>query len=374
MNDVRAAAEAQPASTGGSGFARPAKARLGLILAALLLATLALTAAFDRLTPYTSETTLRAPVIGVAPNVSGDIVEVMVNDNARVRAGDPLFRIDPGRYAAAVAQAEANLASAGQGVGASTAALGAADARLLEARAAFDNAREQARRTFELVEHGVYPVARRDEANARLASAGAAVQAAEAGAEEARRRLGPQSDDNPAIAAARAGLQRAVIDLVATRVVAPVDGILTNTVLAPGQFAAQGRTAATVIDVASSWLVANLPESSLGNVRPGDRAEIVLDALPGQVLHGEVESIAGGVDQSIAGALAGDLPRVEDRRRWLRAQQRIPVRIQIEEDTADLPVRVGSRAAVVIYTRNAGPMAPLAWVWIRVVSLARFVL
>lgn len=359
-----------------SPAARPAPPRLGVgaVLAAAALVVLAVNVLFNRLTPYTSETTLRAPVIGIAPNVSGDIVEVLVRDNQRVHAGDTLFRIDPRRYQAAVEQAEAALASAGQQVGASTAAIGAADARLLEARANLANAREQARRTIELVERGVYPAARRDDAAARLAAANAAVQAAEAQAEEARRRIGPAGDDNPAIAQARAALNRAVLDLSATTVVAPVDGIVTNLSLAPGQFAAQGRTAATVIDVASSWLVANLPENTLGNIRPGDRVEIVLDALPGRVLRGQVESIAGGVDQTIAGALAGDLPRIEERRRWLRAQQRIPVRIRIDEDTAEMPVRVGSRAAIVVYTEGSGLVAPLASLWIRAVALSRYAL
>lgn len=348
--------------------------RAGLALAGAAALVLVVNVLFNRLTPYTSETTLRAPVIGVAPNVAGDVVEVPVRDNQRVRAGEVLFRIDARRYQAAVEQAEAALAAAGQQVGANTAALGAADARLLEARANFTNAREQARRTIELVERGVYPAARRDDAAALLAAASAAVQAAEAQAEEARQRIGPAGDDNPAIAQARAALGRAVLDLAATTVTAPVDGIVTNLSLAPGQFAAQGRTAVTVIDVASSWLVANLPENTLGNIRPGNRVEIVLDALPGRVLRGEVESIAGGVDQTIAGALAGDLPRVEERRRWLRAQQRIPVRIRIDEDTSGLPVRVGSRAAIIVYTDGSGVVAPLAWLWIRAVALSRFAL
>jgi len=359
---------------GADGSGRRGRLGVGVALGVLLLAAILLNVLFNRFTPYTSETTLRAPVIGIAPNVSGDIVEVLVRDNQPVRAGEVLFRIDPRRYEAAVAQAEAALLSAGQQVGASTAAIGAVDARLLEARAQRDNVREQTRRTLELVERGVYPAARRDDANAMLAAANAAVQAAEAQAEEARRRLGPAGDENPAIAQARAALSRAVIDLASTSVVAPVDGVVTNWELAPGQFAAQGRTAATVIDVASSWLVANLPENSLSHLRPGDRVEIVLDAVPGRILRGEVESIAGGVDQTLAAALSGDLPRVEERRRWLRAQQRIPVRIRIEEDTARLPVRVGSRAAVVVYTEGAGVMAPLAALWIRVVGLSRFAL
>jgi multidrug resistance efflux pump len=345
---------------------------LGLGFAALTLMALLLNTAFDRLTPYTSEATLQAPVIGVVPSVSGDIIEVAVRDNRRVTAGELLFAIDPQRYAAAVAQAEANLADAGQRVGASTAAISGAEARLVDARVTFANVRDQTARTLELVRRGVYPQARADDANARLASARAAVQAAEAGVEEARRRLGPEGEDNPAIRAARAQLERARIDLAATRVTAPLDGVATNSVLTPGQFAAAGHRAVTIVDVASAWLVANLPENALGNLNPGDRVEIVLDALPGRILRGRLDSVAFGVDQTIAAALQGDLPRVPERRRWLRGPQRIPVRIHIEEDLTTLPIRAGARAGVIIYTEAAGPLAPLAAAWIRLVSLARF--
>src|SRR5207247_4275517 len=100
----------------------------GLFVAGLVLHTL-----FDRLTPYTSEATLQAPVVGVAPNVSGTIIAVSVQDNQPVKAGDRLFRIDPQRFEAAVKQAEANLSDATQRVGASTAALSAAAAKVSDA-------------------------------------------------------------------------------------------------------------------------------------------------------------------------------------------------------------------------------------------------
>jgi len=337
-----------------------------------LLVVMALNIAFDRLTPYTSEATLQAPVIGVVANVSGDITAVAVVDNRRVAAGDLLFEIDPQRYAAAVAQAEANLTDAGQRVGASTAAIGATEARLLDARANFANARDQAARVLELVQRGVYPQARADDATARLESARAAVAAGEAGVEEARRRLGPAGEENPAIRLARAQLERARIDLAATRVRAPLDGVVTNTVLTAGQYAAAGRSLVTIVDVASAWVVANLPENALGRLREGDRVEIVLDALPGRVLRGRLDSVASGVNQTIAASLQGELPRVEDRRRWLRGPQRMPVRIHIDEDLADLPIRAGARAGLVIYTSEAHVMAVVAAAWIRFVSVMRF--
>src|ERR1700755_3354230 len=86
----------------------------GVILFALFLLALVLHTVFDRLTPYTSEATLQAPVVGVAPNVSGTIVSVAVQDNQPVHGGEPLFRIDPLRFEAALKQAEANLSAAVQ--------------------------------------------------------------------------------------------------------------------------------------------------------------------------------------------------------------------------------------------------------------------
>src|SRR3954471_16351456 len=77
---------------------------IGTILFALFLVALVLHTLFDRLTPYTSEATLQAPVVGVAPNISGTIISVAVQDNQPVHAGDRLLRIDPQRFEAAVKQ------------------------------------------------------------------------------------------------------------------------------------------------------------------------------------------------------------------------------------------------------------------------------
>src|SRR6266487_2141377 len=116
---------------------------VGPVLFALFLIGLVLHTLFDRLTPYTSEATLQAPVVGVAPNVSGTIVSVRVQDNQPVHAGDRLLRIDPQRFEAAVKQAEANLSDATQRVGASTAALAAAAAKVSDAKANLANERAQ---------------------------------------------------------------------------------------------------------------------------------------------------------------------------------------------------------------------------------------
>jgi multidrug resistance efflux pump len=149
---------------------------VGLLLFALFVAALVLHTLFDRLTPYTSEATLQAPVVGVAPNISGTIISVAVQDNQPVHAGDRLLRIDPQRFEAAVKQAEANLSDATQRVGASTAALAAAAAKVSDAKANLANERAQTERTLQLMAREFASRAQADVARAKLATAEATVR------------------------------------------------------------------------------------------------------------------------------------------------------------------------------------------------------
>lgn len=353
---------------------RPRRRRpVGFILFLLFLFVLLFHTLLDRLAPYTSEATLQAPVVGVAPNVSGTIVGVSIKDNQPVRTGDPLFQIDTSRFDTAVAQAEANLSNAVLAVGASTVALSAPAARVADAQAALANERAQFLRIQTLAGRGDSPRAQLDAQQAKLASAEAGLQSAQAGLEEARRRLGPTGADNPQVRAALAQYERARIDLNDTAVKAPIDGMVTNTVLAPGQFASAGHTVATIVDTASGWVVANMPENALGNIRVGDPVLITFNVEPGRLVRGRVASMASGVTQSIAGSLAGPLPYVAQRRQWLREVQRIPVRIELDRQ-ADIPaLRVGSRANVVVLTHDAGIAAAIGRAWLRIVSLADYV-
>src|SRR5215471_10587586 len=347
---------------------------VGVVLFLLFVVALVLHTLFDRFTPYTSEATFQAPIVGVAPNISGTIVSVSIQDNHPVRAGDRLFQIDPQRFDAAAKQAEANLADAQQRVGATTASLIAAAAKVSDANANLANERAQTDRIVQLEARGFASHAQADASRAKLATAEGAVQAAEANLEEDRRRLGPTNENNPQIKQALAQYQRARIDLNDTDVKAPVDGILTNTVLAPGQYASAGHSIATIIDTEAGWIVADLPENTLGHIEIDDPVLITFNVAPGKIFNGRVASMASGVARSPVGALEGNLPYVTRRRQWLREVQRIPVRIELER-RADIPAfRVGSRANVVVVTKQAGPVvASLGRGWLWLVSIADYV-
>jgi multidrug resistance efflux pump len=233
---------------------------LGLIVVLFLYSLIA-----DRLTPYTSQATVQAFVVRMAPEVAGRVIEVDLTDNQRVKAGETLFRIDPQPYEIALKQAEARLASVGQTIGASTAAVTSAQERLIEAEAKRDNVREQANRVLQLVENGVYAKARQDQASKEIEVAEASVREAASEVERARQELGPQGNGNPQVREALAAVEQAKLDLVRTTVLAPSDGVITNLQLTDGEFVAVGQAALTFIDTRDV-----LDQRQLSGEQPGE--------------------------------------------------------------------------------------------------------
>jgi multidrug resistance efflux pump len=348
--------------------------RWTLVILVLFVLLFGWTLVADRLTPYTSDASVRAFVVRMAPEVSGKVIEVAVRDNQIVRTGDLLYRIDPTPFGLAVERAEAKLAAAGQAVGVSTAAVDAAQATLVEQIAERTNVRDQAARVFELVRHGVYPKARGDQAEALLGAAEAQVQQAQASLEQARQALGPRGTDNPQIREALAALEQARLDLTNTTLRSPGDGVVSNLQLTVGQFATAGQPALTFLDARLVWLNAFLRENSLEYIRAGTRAEVVLDVLPGRTLPAQVVSIGWGVGEADTDPTTG-LPKThQGNGGWLAPAQRFPVQLALETSRGPSSgIRYNARASVILYTGEHPVANALAWVWIRLISVLTFV-
>lgn len=338
----------------------PAKAiAIGIVVFLIFLAvTYALS---DRLAPASSRGFVSAHVVQVAPRVSGDITDVMVQDDAVVQAGDPLFSIDARPFELAVQQAEANLASTVQGIDASAASLVAAQAGVTQARTGLNTARTEADRTLRLEKRGIVPAAQGDTARAKVADAQAQLSTAEANLESARKQLGPKGADNPSILAAQAQLENAQYDLASTVVRAPHFGVVTNMTLAKGQFIGAGNPALTFIDAKAAWITVDLRENQLQNIEPGDTAHLLFDAVPGTIFEGRVQSVAWGINpgRNVQGGLVVN----EASNRWFEPARRIPVRIELTGTQEDWPrqVRVGGKVHAVVFAGSTGnPIALIA--------------
>jgi multidrug resistance efflux pump len=345
--------------------------RTALIVVIIAIALFALSVVMERLTPSTSQATVQAYVVRMASEVAGRVLEVGVTDNARVPAGQVLFRIDPKPYEIAVVEAEAHLQNIGQTLGASTQAVESAQAKVVKAQADRENVRAQVDRARTLVERGIYARARLDEANSALGVSEATVTGAEADLAKAREELGPQGNDNPQFKEALAALERARLNLLHTTVVAPTDGVVTNLQLGVGQVIATGQAALTFIDAGTIWIAAAYKENSLEYVAPGNEAEVVLDTLPGTVFTARVESVGWGVSQSNIDPSTG-LPTIRNQSGWVREPQRFPVRL-VFTNTLPRGVRYGSQVNVVVYTGENTAMNAVGHYWIRLISALTYV-
>ena len=347
--------------------------KVAMIVVLLALVLFVLSIFMERRTPSTTQAQVQAYIVGIAPEVTGRVIDVGVVDNSRVEADQVLFRIDPARYELAVSEAEAALASVGQSIGASTAAVDAAQAKLVQVQADRDNLRDQYARASELVKRGVYSKARFDTAKSAYDQAEAAVAVAEADLAKAREQLGPSGQDNPQLRAALAGLEKARLDLVHTVVRAPSEGVVTNLQLTIGKVVSAGQPAMTFIDAGTIWISAAFKENSLEKVAVGNQADILFDALPGRLYPATVESVGFGVSQGGTDPTTG-LPTIKNDSGWVKEAQRFPVRLTIEE--AQRPnggVRYGSQATVIIYTGDNPVTNAWGSLWIRIMSVLTYV-
>ncbi|MGF1731141.1 HlyD family secretion protein [Photobacterium kasasachensis] len=326
----------------------------------------------DRYIPSTDMARVRGYVIPVTPLVSGRVVDVMVEPNDVVQAGDPLVRIDPADYQLAVQEAEQGLVKAGQGVGVQTASVASAQAKLSDALANQAHVRTQASRILAMAKKGIMPKAEADKSRAALASAKAQVETAQANLEQAKKQLGSTGKENSAVKSALLKLQKAQIDLERTVLRAPAIGGVSNFRLNEGFYAQSGQPLLTFVSGEDVWIDAYFRENSLGNMIVGDEVEIVLDFAPGRVFKGKVASIDWGISWGQS-EQAGQLVSVTPQTGWLRQTQRFPVAIRFDDDTARGFRRVGGQADVIVYTQDSSVLNMFGRVWIRIMSWLSYV-
>ncbi len=326
----------------------------------------------DRIAPWTDQARVQAYVIPIVPQVSGRVVEVHVVKDQVVDPGDVLLKIDSSDYQLAVETAEAALELAGQEIGAGTASVTTAQAKLVEAITNLEHAETQSVRVFELEKKQVMSKAEGDKARAVVKQAKAQVDSARAELEKARQSLGVQGEGNPRIRSAIAELKKAQLDLSRTTILAPSKGGITNLQVEEGYYASAGAPLMTFIEFDNVWIQANMRENNIANIEPGDAVDIVLDVAPGKVFKGRVSSIGFAVDSAATGEVGG-LASVEGKSGWLRDAQRFPVIITFDDDSASGLRRLGGQADVLVYTSNNWIINPLGWLYIRLLSWFSYV-
>jgi len=307
----------------------------------------------------TDNAQVEGTVVPVHARVAGFAQRVLVKDDQDVKKGDTLFVIDPTEYVLRLRQAEAELwaarANSRQGVAGATANVASAQklvagSNLEAARANLDRARTELDRARTLRAKDVVSQASLDAAEASFRSAQAAFSAAqeqtratgfsETGA-QAQEKLG-----DARIAAAQAAVEVARTQLSWTAGIAAVSGHVAKRNLEPGQFLSAGQPVLSLVSDSAVWVVANLKETQVERVRPGQSVDVEVDALSGRKLTGKVRTV-----QWATGARFSLLPPDNASGNFTKVVQRIPVRIDLLDTAAMGVLRPGMSANISIRVR-----------------------
>lgn len=249
--------------------------------------------------PWTRDARISADIVGVAPDVSGLVSEVKVRDNQTVRRGEVLFVVDPARFDLALRQAEAVVASR-----LATLQQAARDANRYGALTTSEVSRQQL-----------------EQSQAAEQTAAAAYQQAAADRDVAK------------------------LNLDRTQVSAPVNGVISNFSLRPGDYVTAGKAVTALVDTNSLRIDAYFEETRLPGIQQGNHATIRLMGEPRR-LTGHVESIAGGIEDRERQQGANLLANINPTFDWVRLAQRIPVRIALDDVPTGVRVIPGRTATV----------------------------
>jgi membrane fusion protein (multidrug efflux system) len=229
----------------------------------------------------TDDAYVQAHVLMLSPRVGGTVSKVLVDENQAVKAGQVLVEFEGQDYATAHDQAQADVAS-------------------LQADAS--QAKTDFERASKLLKDGVVTQQEYDQARAKAQGLVERLHAAE-------------------FKAKQAGL-----NLSYTQLTAPVDGVIAKRAVEPGMVVPAGQPLLGFVGSGQRWVTANFKETQLELIREGRPAEVTVDALPGRVFKGEVESLSSGT-----GSIFTLLPPDNSTGNFTKVVQRVPVRIKLPD-------------------------------------------
>ncbi|MET3354344.1 UNVERIFIED_ORG: membrane fusion protein (multidrug efflux system) [Xanthobacter viscosus] len=306
---------------------------------------------FTALRQSTDDAYVLADFTNVASRVAGVVEAVLVEENQVVNKGDPLAILDDRDLRIAVQNAQAAIAVNEASIKTLHAQIERQDALIIEAQAAIASddavlslARANEARMRELVGSGAVTKRGFDEAVSTLGTATATRDSHVAALNAARRQLDILNSQLDGARAAhdqaQASLADANLRLSYTRIAAPISGTVGQKAVRTGAYVTVGTTLLSIVPLDKLYVRANFRETQLARVRPGQSVRIVVDALPGQVFAGIVDSLgpASGVSYSAIAPqnATGNFTKVV---------QRLPIRIRIEPDQAGVDaLRVGMSA------------------------------
>jgi membrane fusion protein, multidrug efflux system len=338
---------AEQVSSAGRRSLRQIAKRAALIAAVLVIATGASWYGWSwwtlgRFMESTDDAYVGGEVTTIASKVAGFIDTIAVTDNQEVKAGDLLVKLDDRDYRAQLARAQASVAAQEASLAnreaarrLQTAVVEQTAAEIIAATAEVTRSQYDLDRYRTLSADRFASIQRFEQADADFKKAIAAERKAQAARQAAERQLEVIDTEKrqieAALAQAKAEQDLAALNLGYTEIRSPIDGVIGNRSARAGAYATVGAQLLSIVPTHGLWVDANFKESQLALMSVGQEVEITADVLPGTRFRGRIASLAPAT-----GAQFSVIPAENATGNFTKIVQRVPVRIVLEDNAAEL--------------------------------------
>jgi membrane fusion protein (multidrug efflux system) len=308
----------------------------------------------------TDDAYVQADITILAAKASGYVASVAVENNGRVEAGQVIARLDDLDYRLGVQAAQDKLATQqaaidriGRQIEAATAGIPQSEAQIAAARADAERSAADYQRQIQLSQSDFASRARLEQAKADRDRAAATVKGAEAALVAANANVAvlraQQGEAERLAAEYRTAVAKAERDLSFTVIRAPVSGVLGNRAVEVGAYVQPGTRLGALVPLSSVHVDANFKETQLAQIRPGQKAEIEVDAFGSRSFPAHVESVAPA-----SGSTFSLLPPENATGNFTKIVQRVPVRIVLDPEVMkEAVLRPGMSVVARIDSRTA---------------------
>jgi multidrug resistance efflux pump len=319
-------------------------------------------------------------IVPIVPRVTGQVVEVPIEPNRPIKKGDVLFKIDPVPFEAALKASEAKLTEYKVGLVSAQSYQRGLDDELKNAEATtqslvarLDLSKKRVEQYTALAAAGAGRRAEQEQAESDVAHLTSQIAAAKANESKIKQKIESRTEagEIDEVAQAKAQIAKAEADLVAAKYDldgtthrAPANGRVANLALQPGVRATQFATMSVMsfIQDDDPWVLAFFRQNELRYVEAGDEAEIFVKMYPGRIIKCKVDSILWATAQGQM-PMNGNLPNTMP---VSAPEQRIAVRLLVDERDRDVFLAPGARGQGTIYTKSGVPIQILRRVIVRV--------
>ncbi|MBN8827273.1 MAG: HlyD family secretion protein [Sphingobacteriia bacterium] len=312
--------------------------KLGFVMGCLIIAFILYYIFYLKNIISTDNAYVKGDVTPIMSKVNGYVKEVRLDDGANVKAGDILAKIEDEDYIAKfnkgkadIAEIEFTIKNLEQKILVQDIELEQSKAKLDASQADFDKNFKDYERAIKLNKTDVISTGNFDSIKARYLKAKADLETTQLGIQVSEKNILMDKNElekaKVMLQSRNESLKLLQIDLDATSIKSPIDGVIGNRGVKKGQFVRQGSVLMHVVPLNNLWVIANFKESQIQNVKPNNKVKINVDAFPGETFYGKVEAIypASGSEFSL-------LPAENATGNFTKIVQRVPVKISIKHN------------------------------------------